>query len=442
MTRVLTFIAILALMAFVHVLASSGFLAGEAGITIAFGFLLLVAYLVGEIFSILSLPRISGYILTGVLFGPHVLGFVDSNMVRLLKIVDDLALTFIALAAGGELRMSELTHRFRSILYTIAFLTVVVWSGVAIFVLLAHPFIPYLREMPFPLLVSAALLFGVISVARSPSSAIAIIKECRACGPFTEGVLGVTVAMDVLIILLFAATLSVIDRLTHPGQSFHVGSLVVISAEILVSIGLGYLIGSLIATYIKHIKTYLAIFILGVTFSIARFSNHLGVSMEHYFQMAVHLEPLLICMAAGFVIQNRSREGPRLMEAIDRSSLPVYVIFFALTGAALDLSALRQTWTMALMLVGVRLLMIWLGSFWGGRLSGDPPIFYRNSWLAFITQAGVSLGLASIVAKRYPGWGAALTTIVVAVIAVNQFIGPVAFKVALNRVGETRQEKW
>jgi Kef-type K+ transport system membrane component KefB len=441
MTRVLTFVAILALMSLVHVLGSKGFLAGEAGITIAFGFLLLVAYLVGEIFSIASLPRISGYILTGVLFGPYVVGFVDSHMVRLLKVVDDLALTFIALAAGGELRMSELTHRFRSILYTIVLLTVVVWSGVAIFVLLACPLIPFLREMPFPLLLSSALLLGVISVARSPSSAIAIIKECRACGPFTEGVLGVTVAMDVLIILLFAATLSVIDLLAHPGQSFHVASLVVISAEIFVSIGLGYLIGSLIAAYIKYIKTYLTIFILGVTFSIAKFSNHLGVLLEQYFQMAVHLEPLLICMAAGFVIQNRSREGPRLMDAIDRSSLPVYVIFFALTGAALDLSALKQTWTMAFMLVGVRLLMIWLGAAWGGRLSGDPPIFYRNSWLAFVTQAGVSLGLASIVARRYPGWGTTLATIIVAVIAVNQFIGPVLFKVALARVGESRQEK-
>ncbi len=74
-------------------------------------------------------------------------------------------------------------------------------------------------------------------------------------------------------------------------------------------------------------------------------------------------------------------------------------------------------------------------------MSGDPPLFYRNSWLAFITQAGVSLGLTAIVAKRFPEWGTTFATLVVAVIAVNQFIGPIAFKAALTRVGEARLEE-
>jgi len=234
--------------------------------------------------------------------------------------------------------------------------------------------------------------------------------------------------------------MSLVDILVQPGGSFHLGSLVAISSEISISVALGCLIGWMIAAYIHYVGTYLAIFILGVTFSIAKFSHLLGASMEHHFHMALHLEPLLICMAAGFVIQNLSREGPRLMDAIDRSSLPVYVIFFALTGAALDLPALKQTWHVALMVAGVRLIMIWLGASWGGRLSGDPPLFYRNSWLAFITQAGVSLGLASIVANRCPGWGGALCTLVIAVIAVNQLIGPVAFRIALVRAREVRPE--
>lgn len=254
----------------------------------------------GEMFSAVSLPRISGYIFAGLLFGPHILDFVEIEMVHRLKVVDDLPLTFIALAAGGELRIKDL--------------------------------------------------------------------------------------------------------------------------------------------YIKHIRIYLAIFILGVTFSIARFSHFLGFYMEQCFHVAVHLELLLICMAAGFVIQNRSPEGEKLMNPIDRCSLPVYVIFFALTGAALDLEALKQTWHVALMIAGVRLTMIWLGAFLGGWLSGDPPIFYRNSWLAFVTQAGVSLGLAAIVAKRFPEWGISFATIVVVVIAVNQVIGPIAFKVGLTRVGEARLE--
>ncbi|NIQ39848.1 MAG: hypothetical protein GTN81_14860 [Proteobacteria bacterium] len=441
MTRGFTFIAIVTLMALIHFLDADGFLAGESEVTIAFGFLLLVAYLMGEIFSVLSLPKISGYIFTGVLFGPHALGFVEIEMVQRLKIIDDLALTFIALAAGGELRVEDLKGRLRSILYTIFSLTVVVWISVSVFVLLVREWIPFFQGMSFSVILSAALLFGVISVARSPSSAIAIIKECRARGPFTEGVLGVTVAMDVLIIILFAGALSIATISAQPGQAFDVGSLVVLSVEISLSLAIGYLVGSLIALYIRHIHVYLTIFVLAITFSIARFSPLLGLTMERSFHAAIHLEPLLICLAAGFVIQNRSPQGEGLMNAIDRSSLPVYVIFFALTGAALDLEALKQTWHLALMLAGVRLIAIWFGAFWGGRLSGDPPVFYRNSWLAFITQAGVSLGLTAIVAKRFPEWGASFATIVVAVIAINQLLGPIAFRSALIRVGEARLDK-
>ncbi len=441
MTRVFTSIAIVALMTLIHFLGPGESLAGENEATIAFGFLLLIAYLMGEIFSGLSLPRISGYIFTGVLFGPHAIDFVRIEMVHRLKIIDDLALTFIALAAGGELRIKDLRDRLRSILYTILSLTVIVWTGVSLFVFVGWQLIPFFRGMSFPVIFSIAILLGVISVARSPSSAIAIIKESRAKGPFTEGVLGVTVAMDVLIIILFAAALSVATIVAQPGQSFDVGSLVVLSVEIFLSLSIGCVMGLLIAWYIKQIRVYLAVFLLAMTFSVAKFSPFLGLYMEHLFRVAIHLEPLLICLAAGFIIQNRSPQGESLMAAIDRSSLPVYVIFFALTGAALDLGALKQTWHLAVILVGVRIAMIWLGTFWGGKVSGDPPLFYRNSWLAFITQAGVSLGLTAIVAKRFPEWGTTFATLVVAVIAVNQFIGPIAFKAALRRVGEARLEK-
>ncbi|NIO03793.1 MAG: hypothetical protein GTN74_04030 [Proteobacteria bacterium] len=250
MTRVFTFIAIAALMMLMNFLSARGFLAGGNEATITFGFLLLVAYLMGEIFSALSLPKISGYIFTGVLFGPHAIDFVKIEMVYRLKIVDDLALTFIALAAGGELRIRDLRNRLRSILYTISSLTVIVWAGVSLFVLVGWQLIPFFRVMGFPVLVSVAILLGVISVARSPSSAIAIIKECRAKGPFTEGVLGVTVAMDVLIIILFAGALSIATTVVQPGQSFDPGSLVVLSVEIFLSLSIGCVIGSLIAWYI------------------------------------------------------------------------------------------------------------------------------------------------------------------------------------------------
>ena len=127
-----------------------------------------------------------------------------------------------------------------------------------------------------------------------------------------------------------------------------------------------------------------------------------------------------------------------MMEKIDRSSLPIYVIFFSITGAALDITVLRETWLFAMLVVGVRAVLIWIGGYGGAALSGDPPIFRRMSGLGFVTQAGVSLGLAGIVMNRFPDWGPALATTIVAIIAINQVIGPVMFKLALGAVGEAR----
>jgi Kef-type K+ transport system membrane component KefB len=126
------------------------------------------------------------------------------------------------------------------------------------------------------------------------------------------------------------------------------------------------------------------------------------------------------------------------METIDRSSLPIYVIFFSLAGAALKIDALSQTWLIALLLVAVRSLLIWIGAYLGGSLAGDPSRMRRMSGLSFITQAGVSLGLAGIVARSFPEWGAALSTTIVAIVALNQIIGPITFKLALGAVGEAR----
>jgi Kef-type K+ transport system membrane component KefB len=147
---------------------------------------------------------------------------------------------------------------------------------------------------------------------------------------------------------------------------------------------------------------------------------------------------MLICLTAGFCVQNFSRDGNLLIEKIDRSSLPIYVIFFSLSGAALNIEAMRQTWLIAILLVAVRFMLIWMGAYLGGSLSGDPNRFSRMSGLSFITQAGVSLGLAGIVMTRFPEWGGALATTIIAIIALNQLVGPVTFKFALRQVGEAR----
>ncbi len=338
-----------------------------------FGFLLLTAYLIGDVLSRFKLPKITGYILAGILFGPHLLDLVSAGTVRELKLIDDLALTFIAFAAGGELRLEGLRERRTSITLNVFFQTVIVFLGVAAFAMAARSLLPFLDGKPAAHGLAVALLLGTFAVARSPSSAIAIISECKARGPFTEMVLGVTVVIDVLVIILFAAMVSIGQVLITPGAEidFRFISMIFIAlgGSILGGIGLGWVI----LLYMKYVRAEVLVFILALAFMVTLFSRQFAMLLDHVFNVALHLEPMLICVTAGFWVRNFSPDGGLFMATIDRSSLPIYVIFFSLTGAALKIDALSQTWLIALLLVAVRSLLVWLGAYLGGSLSGDPP---------------------------------------------------------------------
>jgi Kef-type K+ transport system membrane component KefB len=438
MIRILGLVAVILFMVLALFSFSDAAILADARSTMTFGFLLLTAYLVGDALSSFKVPKITGYILAGIFFGPYAFELVDAATVQELKLIDDLALTFIALAAGGELRLAQLRQRRRSITLTVLFLTAVVSLGVAAFALAARPLLPFLDGRSMADVMAVAALLGIFAVARSPSSAIAIIHECRSRGPFTEMVLGVTVVMDVLVIFLFAVVVSICQAAVVPGGGMDFQFIEMIGIELAVSVFAGILLGWVVSLYIGYVKAELLVFILAMAFLVTFFSRQFAFFLDRFYDISFHLEPMLICVTAGFWIQNFSRSGRQFMEQIDRSSLPIYVIFFSLTGAALNVDALKETWLVAVLVVAVRFMLISLGAYLGTSLSGDPPRFRQMAGLSFITQAGVSLGLAGIVMRRFPDWGAALATTIVAIIALNQIIGPIAFKFALNAVGEAR----
>lgn len=440
MRLILVFIALSLLMAWAGSTPRGD--APGAYTTLVVGLLLLSGYAAGHFLSRLRLPRITGYLCVGMLTGPYLLGFLTREAVGQLGFLNELAVTFIALAAGGELRMSELRERMSVILHSILSQTTIVFIIVTIFVFLAAPLLPFTASFSNLQLLTVGTLFGVLAVARSPSSAIAIVNETRATGPFTETALGVTVALDVFVIVLFGAAISFCEVVMSPAAALDLGFIAGLSVEVLLGIGAGLGVGLALGFYIDRVRANLPLLLLGTALLVTSISHGFAVYLKESYGLSIHLEPLLICVTAGFTVQNVSRQGSRFIEAIESVGLPVYVLFFTLAGAGLNLDALTQTWTVAILLVGVRAGAIYLSAYAGGRLGGDPPRFNRIAGLAYLTQAGVSLGLALEVTRRFPGWGDAFVTVIVAVIAVNQMIGPIAMKQALVRAGETREVQY
>jgi Kef-type K+ transport system membrane component KefB len=403
-------------------------------VSLSLGFLLVFAYTASQLAAGARLPKITGYLLAGALAGPFLLGFVPRPVLLSLRFMDDLAFGVIALAAGGEIHLAALRQRRRAVLLNMAFQPLLVFSAVFLAVFFLKPFFADTRALPPVKHLALSVLLGISACALSPASAIAIVSETRAKGPYTDTLMSVTVALDVVVIVLFTAAITLFKPFLSAG-AFQPARILGLVFALSASSALGLGLGRLIALYMERAGHNLLVFLACFAFGTAKCAHWLAGFTAARYGLTLHLEPLLICMAAGFYVNN-SAQGPRFMDALSGFSLPVYVLFFSLAGASLDLGALAQCWPLALTLAGLRVLGLAGGAGLAGALAGDPPRRRRVAWMGYVSQAGVSIGLAKIAERQFPELGGVLVTVVLAMTAVNQLAGPVLFKSALARLGE------
>lgn len=421
-TRVLSLAALLSLAAIILLSPVGARGSTGAQATFCVGFILLFGYYLARLLGGLALPAITSYILVGLFCGPSGLNLLSVDVIAGLQRLEDVALALIALIAGGEMRLAVLRAR------TTAFASVIgmqimfsmLGAGILVFVFRDHlGAVPADRARD---LVAVALLFGLVIVARSPATTIGVVAETRSKGPLTEVIVGVTVLLDVIILALAALIVPTAETLIE-GRSFSLEFAGHLAFEIAGSVGVGILFGLLMGVYIRLVRGYLPLFLLGVGVIGSELCRIYGLS------------PLLAFMIAGFFVENFSRHGPRLIAGLERSAFPVYVIFFAISGASIDVSALRTTWLIAFALVAVRIGAFFFGSLTAARAVPDIRPYGRNMWTGFLAQAGVTIGIASIVAERF-AWGREIETIVLSAVALNQLAGPVALKWLLEKSGE------
>jgi Kef-type K+ transport system membrane component KefB len=153
----------------------------------------------------------------------------------------------------------------------------------------------------------------------------------------------------------------------------------------------------------------------------------------------LQFDALLTFMVAGFIVRNMSKQGHKFVQYIEQTGTVVYVVFFATAGADLDIPLLRALWPVALLMAGSRAVITWAGSRLAGRIANDPPVLRQWGWTGLVSQAGLAIGLAVLVAREFPAFGTAFRALAIATIAVNEMIGPVLFKLALDRNGETKR---
>lgn len=387
---------------------------------------LLVGDLLAELVEKIKLPHLSGYLLAGVIVGPHGLGAVSAAAVEQLSVVNTLALALIALSAGAELTFKLLSSGARSLLYATVTQVLIALPLCTLAFFALKPFLSFLDGMGPMAVLGVSLLWGTLAISRSPSATLGLIAQVRPDGPLTRYTLSLVIAFDIIVLILFAAVIQLTRSMVDPALGFDVSALTQLGEELLGSFAAGTTLGLLVTLYLRLVGRQLILFLVVISYGVTQFSSYFGY------------DTLLLFVVAGFVVTNVSKQGEKLLEAVSQGGRVVYVLFFANAGAHLDLPLLAKMWPIALALAASRVVATIVAARAGSKLAKDPEVVRRYGWMPLVSQAGVTIGMVVIVSRIFgDSFGPAMASIVVAVVGINEAVGPVLFKYSLDLAGET-----
>ena len=396
------------------------------------GLILIVGSLAGMAAHSLGIPRISGYIVTGLLLSPSVSSILPRDQVSsLFDFTSQMALAVIAYSIGGSIKMKDLRSLGRPILW----ITLVQGLGAFVFtslaILAASPFLSFTGSDNALMLVAIILILSGIAVATAPATTLAMVHELRASGPLTTTLLGVVALDDGLCIIIVSAALAAAGHLAGVSGANNTvllqGGLEIVGGLMLGLAG-GFLLSFLLSPG-KRADTNM-LFILGAVFLLSSLAGHFGLS------------PLLPNMVMGFFIINRIAHADELFHQLDLIEELVFCLFFTLAAAHFNLAALQSSAALGGILLLGRFVGKLAGAYVGGIFSGAPAQVSRYLGITLLPQAGLSLGLIFLAKPIVPPEVfEVMLNAMLASIILNEIISPPLVKWALHRAGEAKPEE-
>ena len=389
--------------------------------------------------KLINLPAVTAYLIAGLLMGPFCLGalgipgvgFQSLEQVEGLRLLTQTALGFIAFAMGSEFRLHQLKSMGAKAI-TIGIVQAVVTTILVDMVLITlHLLFPHVLSLP------AALVLGAIASATAPAATLMVVRQYKADGPLTRLLLLVVAIDDAVGLLLFSVSFGIANALEN-GAVNVLGVVVEPILEILLSLGLGTVMGILLdrVEHLFHSRSK------RMTISVAFVLLTVGLSQLKFTIGPVHcgFSLLLVCMMTGTIFCNVCDTSQELMDRVERWTVPLNVLFFVISGAELDLQVLVNPMTL---LIGVLYILSrsagkYLGANGSCRLSKCSPAVTKHLGITLLPQAGVALGMA-LTAMSLSG-GAQIRNVILFSVLVYELIGPALTKRSLLLAGEIKPE--
>jgi trehalose 6-phosphate synthase len=384
------------------------------------GVALVSASIVGWLFEFLRLPRITGYLIFGLVCGPAVANLITEPMARDLRVVGGFAIGIIAFIAGLQVNFASLRSRLRAIVTVTVTAVSLSWVGLTAVVFVLWRWLPFGAELSGAERAAASALIATLVIGVSPILTTAVIAESRARGPLSTMATAVVVCVELLVIVFFAIALQFSRAAfgTQPAQGFELA--ISTGWATVGSVAFGGLLGSLFALYLRFVGREVTVVLL------ALFALFTGLGARWNF------EPLLSGLAAGLVVQNvMGQAGDVLRDSIARGAMPVFVLFFAAVGASMQVDAVATLGITALALSLVRALLLRAGAKFGARAAGIETPETHLLWRSFISTAEMTIGMTGLVVAEHPVWSGQLQTLMIAIVAMNELVGPIVFRATL-----------
>ena len=387
--------------------------------------LLILGFIFGRLINMVRLPRVTGYIIAGIIFGPSLLNIFSENCLTQFDFIPQLALGIIALVIGAGLSF-DLVKRLGS-----RFILITILQAVGAFILV------FLFLVLFKMPPGAALPLAAIATATAPAATVAIIREYRAQGPLTETILSVVALDDALAIMLFGLVLTIDLKQLSTFSKTALQSLSASFVEILVALVIGVILGLAAHFLIKIAKevTDSLIIILGIVL--------LGIGLASI----SHTSALMTNMFLGLTLINVSSRNSDIVANLERLTPPIYCFFFVLAGANLNLKVFTTvgptmiTW--GIIFVLARIIGKIVGAYVGGALTGASEAIRKYLGLTLIPQAGVAIGLTLLITQdsSYFEFRSVILNITLIAVAFNEIVGPACTRFALFKAKEVTAEE-